>query len=65
MDKLKMQSRDVIGKLKHSVTRQRRSDNADLILKEKVAFAKRLLAKGFSIEEITELAGVSEKDWNR
>ena len=55
----------VIGKLKHSVTRQRRNDNADLILKEKVAFAKRLLAKGFSTEEITELAGITEKDWNR
>lgn len=35
----------VIGKLKHSVTRQRKNDNADIILREKIIFAKRLLSK--------------------
>lgn len=46
----------VIGKLKHSITRQRRSDNSDIILKEKVEFAKRLLSKGFQEAEVIELA---------
>ncbi len=36
----------VIGKLKHSVTQQRKNDNADIILREKVIFAKRLPRKG-------------------
>lgn len=54
-----------IGKLKHEVTRQRINDNADLILKEKVEFAKRMLKKGYSIEETIELAGFTEKDLPR
>ena len=54
-----------IGKLKHEVTRQRINDNADVILKEKVEFAKRMLAKGFSMAEIVELAGFTEKDLPR
>ncbi len=52
----------VIGKLKHSITRQRKSDNTDLILREKVEFAKRLISKGFHEEEVIELAGLSEED---
>lgn len=55
----------VIGKLKHSVTRQRKHDAEDILLKEKVEFAKRLLAKGFALEEIIELSGISEKDYKR
>ncbi len=55
----------VIGKLKHSITRQRKSDNTDLILREKVEFAKRLLSKGFQEEEVLELAGLSEEDINK
>ena len=54
-----------IGKLKHEVTRQRINENADIILKEKVLFAKRMLAKGFSMEETIELAGLTEKDLPR
>lgn len=54
-----------IGKLKHEVTRQRICDNADVILKEKVEFAKRMLKKGFSMEETIELAGFTEKDLPR
>lgn len=54
-----------IGKLKHEVTRQRINDNADVILKEKVEFAKRMLKKGFSMEETIELAGFTEKDLPR
>ena len=54
-----------IGKLKHEVTRQRINDNADVILKEKVEFAKRMLKKGFSLEETIELAGFTEKDLPR
>lgn len=52
----------VIGKLKHSVTRQRKNDNADIILREKVIFAKRLLSKGFQEKEVLELANITEKD---
>ena len=52
----------VIGKLKHSITRQRRSDNSDIILKEKVEFAKRLLSKGFQEAEVIELANITESD---
>lgn len=54
-----------IGKLKHEVTRQRINDNADVILREKVEFAKRMLKKGFSMEETIELAGFTEKDLPR
>lgn len=52
----------VIGKLKHSITRQRKNDNADIILKEKVEFAKRLLTKGFQEKEVLELANITEED---
>ena len=52
----------VIGKLKHSITRQRRSDNSDIILKEKVEFAKRLLSKGSQEAEVIELANLTESD---
>ena len=52
----------VIGKLKHSVTRQRKNDNADIILREKVVFAKRLLSKGFQEKEVLELANITEED---
>ena len=52
----------VIGKLKHSVTRQRKNDNADLILREKAIFAKRLLSKGFQEKEALELANITEND---
>lgn len=52
----------VIGKLKHSVTRQRKNDNADIILREKVTFAKRLLSKGFQEKEVLELANITEND---
>ncbi len=52
----------VIGKLKHSVTRQRKNDNADIILREKVIFAKRLLSKGFQEKDVLELANITESD---
>lgn len=52
----------VIGKLKHSVTRQRKNDNADIILREKVIFAKRLLSKGFQEKDALELANITESD---
>lgn len=52
----------VIGKLKHSITRQRKNDNTDLILREKVEFAKRLLSKGFQEAEVIELANITEAD---
>lgn len=52
----------VIGKLKHSVTRQRKNDNADIILREKVEFAKRLLSKGFQEKEVLELANITDSD---
>ncbi len=52
----------VIGKLKHSVTRQRKNDNADIILREKVEFAKRLLSKGFKEKEVLELANITDRD---
>jgi len=52
----------VIGKLKHSVTRQRKNDTNDIILRQKLEFAKRLLSKGFPSEEIAELSGISEND---
>ncbi len=52
----------VIGKLKHSVTRQRKNDNADIILREKVIFAKRLLSKGFQEKDVLELANITERD---
>ena len=52
----------VIGKLKHTVTRQRKNDNADIILKEKVIFAKRLLSKGFKEKDVLELANITESD---
>lgn len=48
--------------LKHSVTRQRKNDNADIILREKVIFAKRLLSKGFQEKEALELANITESD---
>ena len=54
-----------IGKLKHEVTRQRINDNGDIILREKVEFAKRMLKKGFSMAETIELAGFTEKDLPR
>ncbi len=53
----------VIGKLKHSVTRQRKIDSECIILKEKTEFAKRLLSNGYSIEEAAKLAGLEEKDF--
>ena len=52
----------VFGKLKHTITRQRINENADVILKEKVEFAKRMLAKGYSMEETIELAGFTDAD---
>ena len=52
----------VIGKLKHSITRQRKSDNSDLILREKIEFAKRLLSKGFQEKDVIELANITEAD---
>ncbi|MCH5239959.1 MAG: ORF6N domain-containing protein [Muribaculaceae bacterium] len=52
----------VFGKLKHTITRQRKNENADVILKEKVEFAKRMLAKGYSMEETIELAGFTDDD---
>lgn len=52
----------VIGKLKHSVTRQRKNDNADIVLREKIVFAKRLLSKGFKEKEVLELANITESD---
>ena len=55
----------VIGKLKHSVTRQRKNDNADLILREKIIFAKRLLSKGFDEKEVLELANITDSDINK
>jgi len=55
----------VIGKLKHSVTRQRKNDTNDIILRQKVEFAKRLLSKGFPLEEVAELSGISANDIQR
>jgi len=55
----------VIGKLKHSVTRQRKADAGDIILKQKVEFAKRLMSKGFSLEEVTELSGITVNELQR
>lgn len=55
----------VIGKLKHSVTLQRKSDTNDIILRQKVEFAKRLLTKGFSSDQVAELSDISEKDIQR
>lgn len=52
----------IIGKLKHSVTRQRINENGSIILREKVEFAKRMLAKGYPMEEAIELSGITEKD---
>ena len=52
----------VIGKLKYSITRQRKNDTSDLILREKVEFAKRLLSKGFQEAEVMELANITEAD---
>lgn len=52
----------VIGKLKHSITRQRKSDNSEIILREKVEFAKRLYSKGFNDAEVIELANISDED---
>ncbi len=52
----------VFGKLKHSVTRQRKNENVDIILREKVIFAKRLLSKGFQEKEVIELANITESD---
>lgn len=52
----------VIGKLKHSITRQRKNDSADIILREKVEFAKRLLSKGFQEADVIELANITEAD---
>ncbi len=50
----------VFGKLKHSVTRQRKNDNTDIILKVKVEFAKRLLLKGFQEADVINLANITE-----
>lgn len=50
----------VIGKLKHTVTWQKKNDNADLILREIVIFAKRLLSKGFQENEALELANIRD-----
>ena len=55
----------VIGKLKHSITRQRKTDASDLVLREKVEFAKRLLSKGFNEGEVIELANLSDDDINK
>ena len=52
----------IIGKLKHSVTRQRINENGGVILREKVEFAKRMLAKGYPMEEAIELSGITESD---
>lgn len=52
----------MFGKLKHSITRQRKNDNANIILKEKVEFAKRLLSKGFQESDVMELANITEED---
>ena len=52
----------IIGKLKHSVTRQRINENGSVILREKVEFAKRMLAKGYPMEEAIELSGITESD---
>ena len=52
----------IIGKLKHSVTRQRINENGSIILREKVEFAKRMLAKGYPMEEAIELSGITERD---
>lgn len=52
----------VIGKLKHSITRQRIADNNDLVLKEKVEFAKRLLSRGFNDDEVMELVNLSDSE---
>ena len=52
----------VIGKLKHSITRQRKNDSTDIILREKVEFAKRLLSKGFQEADVIELANITEAD---
>lgn len=52
----------VIGKLKHSVTRQRKNDYNDIILKEKIKFAKRLLSKGLPVDEIKTLSDISDDD---
>lgn len=54
----------VVGKLKHSVTRQRKTDSDYIILKEKTEFTKRLLSKGYSMEEASKLAGLEDKDLN-
>lgn len=50
------------GKLKHEVTRQRINDSADVILKEKVEFAKRMLAKGYPMQEAINLSVLTERD---
>lgn len=55
----------VIGKLKHSVTRQRKNLNEDIILKQKVEFAKRLLSRGYPLSEVVELSDISESDISR
>lgn len=52
----------VIGKLKHSVTRQRIADNNNIVLKEKVTFARRLLSRGFTDDEVLELVDLSKED---
>ena len=52
----------IIGKLKHSVTRQRINENGSIILREKVEFAKRMLAKGYPMEEAIELSGITVRD---
>lgn len=52
----------VIGKLKHSITRQRRNENLDIILREKIEFAKRLLSNGFNETDVMKLANLTETD---
>lgn len=52
----------VIGKLKHSITRHRKNNYTDFILREKIDFAKRLLSKGFSEDDVIELANITEAD---
>lgn len=55
----------VFGKLKHSVTRQRKTEDSNLVLREKVEFAKRLLSKGFKEDEVIELANITETEINK
>ncbi|MDE6485870.1 MAG: ORF6N domain-containing protein [Duncaniella sp.] len=55
----------VFGKLKHSVTRQRKNENTEIILREKVGFAKRLISRGFNESDVLELAGLTDDEVKR